>query len=197
MITLREAVAKGIGTESLNGLAKQVTEQLIRSVPAMSIKDVTSHVQVVEPSTTPYLQRLAAEALIAAIQEHGKKPVLKHALRTLPEQYAFWKWHVEGRGSFSADMPGSSTFENGVAIEIDEAEEWVRVLRNHNWQWSGARDSNRFHYYGAQDPRFKSMSVWAFQTVWNRHNPGTLLNNDGVFTFATLERLLQSPAAGF
>jgi len=198
MTTLLEAVANHCDTSYLAGLAQQVAQQFVRSMPAMAITDLTRHVMVAGPSTIPYLQRSAGDALIAAIKDRGEKPALIHALRTLPQQFAFWKWYVDGRcGNVAQSMPGSSVFESGVAIEIDDANEWVDVLRLHDWHWCGPQDSAHFNYHGPQDPAFHCNSIWTFQLVWNRHHPDDTLQPLGVLSLDTLAKLEQSPAAGF
>lgn len=198
MTTVFEVAANHCDTAMLAGLAKQVAQQLLRTVSAMAVTDLTPHVEIAGPTTIPYLQRSAGEALIAAIKEQGQKLVLINALRTLPQQYASWKWYLDGRcGDLAAAMPGASPFENGVAIEIDDVDLWVKVLRKHGWQWCGAKDSAHFNYHGPQDPTFVSSSIWAFQRVWNNHNAEDKLDANGVMSPATLEKLMLSPAAGF
>ena len=198
-VTLAETVQQEhCNTAQLTGLARQVAEQFLRTVSAMAITDLTSHVEIVGPSTIPYLQRNAGDALIAAIKEQGQKVTLIHALRTLPQQYAFWKWYLDGRcGKLASAMPGSSPFECGVAIEIDDADAWVKVLRSHNWQWCGSKNSAQFIFHGPQDPTFLNTSIWAFQRVWNNHHPEDELKPDGVLTPQTIAKLEMSPAAGF
>lgn len=204
MTSVAEVVAEHLEQSSVAGLSNQIARQLLRALPAASVKDLSSHVTHSGPLTVPYVQRAAGDALIAAVEEQGKslageRPHLVHALRTLPQQYVLWKWYLDGSGVFPAGMPGSSAFENGVAICIEKHEKWTKVLGKHNWHWRGpnGNDPGQFNYHGPQNPELLTTSVWAFQRVWNAHNPNDLLALDGVLTPQVIARLERSPAAGF
>lgn len=194
-----ELVKTKCDTSGLAGLSKQIAQQLMRSVPAASVTDVASHVVVVGGSTITYLQRSAGDALIAAIKEHGEKPKLVHALRVLPQQYAVSQWYLQSRcGVPLAAAPGTSPHELGVAIDIRDHNEWIPVLRKHNWQWRGPSDPAHFNYHGPSDPDFGKFAILAFQRLWNTYTASlTHLITDGVLGPKTWAALQESPVAGW
>ncbi len=172
--------------------------QLDRGLPAAAVTDLSQHVIMAGPTTLPYLQRAAGEALIAAIRELGVKPRLVHALRTLPQQYAVSQWYLRKRcGIPLAALPGTSPHEHGVAIDVDDFDKWIKVLRQHNWQWRGEADRSHFNFHGPSDPDFGRYSVLAFQKLWSRNRPSDKLTEDGVLGPKTIARLESAPAGGF
>src|SRR5438874_13124283 len=130
---LLELAKKECSTEKLAPLARQIAQTLISSLPATEIIDVTGHVDIVGGSTLPYLQRAAGEALIAAINEAGRKPRLVHALRTLPQQFMVHYQYIHHLcGIPLAASPASSPHERGIAIDIQEQVSWIPILKRHN-----------------------------------------------------------------
>jgi hypothetical protein len=187
-------------TSGLAGLSKQIATSLMHQVSAAAVMDITAHVIVVGSSTIPYLQSDAGRALAAAVKEHGSKPRLVHALRVLPQQYAVSQWYLQHRCDIPlAAIPGTSPHEMGIAIDIENHDEWINVLRQHNWQWRGKSDPAHFNYHGHSDPDFTRWNVMAFQRLWDSRtaNPQQHLTADGVPGPKTIARLEASPAAGF
>lgn len=183
---------------SVAGLSKQVAQQFLRSMSAMAITDLTPHVEVMQPTVIPYLQRSAGDDLIAAIKERGEPLKLIDALRTLPQQLKLSARYLNGVPlDGPTALPGSSGHERGVAIDIEDSDRWVTVLRKHNWHRAVGHDSAHFFYHGPQQPAFQRAGIMAFQRVWNDHNPDEQLPLDGVLTAQTEYALGRSPAGGF
>ena len=89
---LKEYLPTSCDTSGLAGLTKQVAAMLLDNLPAGEVLDISSNVVQSGPTTIPFLQTEAANALIAAINEKGAKPHLVHAVRVLPQQYAVHYW---------------------------------------------------------------------------------------------------------
>lgn len=196
---IRDYLPTNCSTSGLMGLTKQIVDMLVGSLPPGALIDVSDHVNTVGGSTLPYLQKDAGTALIAAINEKGEKPDLVHALRVLPQQYAVFYWFTHGKkcGVVLAASPSASPHERAVAIDIRNNAAWKQVLKKHNWIWRGAADPPHFNFRGASDPDFNVGAIKAFQKLWNLHNPGDKIDEDGSYGKDTRERLEASPIEGF
>lgn len=198
-MNLQQLVNSGqCSTEPLKPLAEQVANTLRTTLAPNELIDISDHVQIVGGSTLPYLQRQAAEALIAAIGEAGKKPQLVHALRTLPQQYMVYHQYIHHLCNIPlAASPGSSPHEHAIAIDIQDHDFWRPFLANHQWVWRGAKDPAHFGYHGPQNADFVILEIKAFQQTWNDHNPGDLLEVDGAYGPHTESKLLAAPINGW
>jgi hypothetical protein len=66
-----------------------------------------------------------------------------------------------------------------------------------NWIWFGSGDVVHFDYKGSGTQDIRSISVQAFQRLWNRNNPGDTIAEDGEYGTNTESRLQRSPSTGF
>jgi hypothetical protein len=198
---LSEYLPTSCDTSGLAGLTKQVASMLLDNLPAGEVLDISPNVVQAGATTIPFLQTEAATALIAAINEKGEKPHLVHAVRVLPQQYAvhFWITHNMGAkcGVTMAANPGASPHERGIAVDLQNHEEWIEVLAKHNWIWRGPKDKPHFNYHGGHDPDFGIKGITAFQKLWNSKNPGDQIGTNGIYGPETEKRLEASPIAGF
>ena len=152
---------------------------------------------VLDAAVMPYLQEGAAQALRAVVGAEREPVHVYSAYRTLPQQYLLYRWYLEGRcGIYLAARPGRSNHESGLAIDIGSAQRWRPVLARVGFRWLGHSDPVHFDFaYGGRDLR--SISVRAFQRLWNRNHPEDRIGEDGDFGPATESRLSRAPAAGF
>ena len=196
---LGDYLPNNCSTAGLMGLTRQIADTLIAGLPPDKVIDVTPHVIIAGGTTLPYLQKEAGEALIAAINEKGQKPRLVHAVRVLPQQYAVYYWYTHGKkcGVVLAASPGSSPHERAIAVDFENHGDWIDVLKKHNWIWRGTLDPPHFNYHGGQDPDFGHTGIKAFQRLWNLHNPGDKIDEDGSYEDDTRKRLEASPIEGF
>ena len=196
---LRDYLPTNCDTSGLAGLAKQIAATLVANLPPGKVIDVTPNVVIAGSSTLPYLQKQAAEALIAAINEKGQPPRLVHAVRVLPQQYAVFYWYTHGKkcGVVLAASPGTSPHERAIAVDIENHADWIDVLKKHNWIWRGHQDPPHFNYHGGSDPDFGHTGIKAFQKLWNQHNPNDPIDEDGSYGDDTQKTLEASPIEGF
>lgn len=197
---LRDYVSSQCGTGPIKGLTHQILETLTSELPPGTLVDVSDHVHP-RDITVPFLQKEAAEALIAAILEKDEKLPLVHAIRVLPQQYAVHRWAQQHRcGITRAAPPSRSNHEGARAIDVDgdHINSWKTVLNHHGWvQTVLPADPAHFDFTGNHDPDFVPKAVLAFQKLWNTHNPNDLIAEDGTYGPETERRLKASPIAGF
>lgn len=202
MPTVREfAASLGNGTcstEGLRGLNEQIFALLRPAVPDDLVSCAHTFVSV-GPSAFPFLQPSAVRSLEAVVRERGEKPKLNHAYRTVAHQFVLRRWASARRCRVTiANLPGTSTHEKGIAIDIDDNERWRAVLGRHGWIHRD-NDPPHFTFTGrGLSTRVLTESVRAFQRLWNLHNPTDRITEDGIFgEIETAPRLLQSPVSGF
>lgn len=197
-MNVQDYVKHNCSTDGLGPVSRQIATELFATVNAGSVVDISEHVRIVGPTTIPYLQREAALSLIAAVKEFGKQPKLVHALRVLPQQFAVSFWYLHHQCSIPlAATPGTSPHERGIAIDLNDWDDWIPVLKRHSWIWRGDADKPHFNYHGGSDPDFGHYGIRAFQTLWNKHNPSDLLATDGVIGPKTLDRVGFAPVSGW
>jgi len=197
---LGEYLPTSCSTDGVKGLTMQVAD-ILKTRMAAEIVDISAHVEIVGPTTIPFLQTAAGNALIAAINKKGEKPRLVHAIRVLPQQYAVHYWITHGMGKrcgvTMAAAPGTSPHERGIAIDVENHGHWIDVLRQFNWVWRGDPDPPHFNFHGGGDPDFGMRGIEAFQTLWNKNNPDDQIKVDGLYGPNTQKRLEASRIEGF
>ena len=190
----------GCSTGGLKGLNAQIVSLLSPTVEDIfvSCEDV---VTVVGPSTIPFLQRAAKNALARAVEQKGERLRLVHAYRTVAQQYVLRQWFLRGKcGITDARPPGRSPHERGAGIDMrGDPQQWRTILENNGWHWAGPGDPGHFTFLGnGVDMRLLKEGVRAFQRLWNKHNPTDRIEEDGIFgEIETGPRLLRSPVEGF
>jgi hypothetical protein len=195
-----QQITGGCSTAGLKGLNIQILALLREALPN-GLVSCEQSVQIVGGSTLPLLQPAANAALIEAVADKGEKPKLVHAYRTVAHQVVLHQWFNKGKkcGVKLAAPTGSSPHEKGIAIDIQEHTRWIKVLKKHGWKWRGQADPPHFTFIGGGiSTNVLKESVRAFQKLWNLHNPGDRIKEDGIFgQTETAPRLLKSPIDGF
>lgn len=149
-------------------------------------------------ATIPYLQAPAAAALRRAVARRGGTLYINSALRTLPQQYLLHQWYLRGRcGIALAARPGTSNHEGGLAIDIESQAAWRSALSSEAFAWLGPSDPVHFDFVGSGGIDIRSLSVLAFQRLWNRNHPEDRIAEDGSFGPSTEARLARAPGEGF
>jgi len=199
MSTISEYKTNNCDTSGIDGLNQQILA-LLRAAMPNDLESCEDIVEVVGASTLPYLQPAAKTALAEAIAAKGKRPSLVHGYRTIAHQHILYYWFTKQRCRIKlAARPSHSPHEQGIAIDIENPEEWISVLKHHQWQWQGDGDPSHFTFIGSGiNPNLRVEGVRAFQKLWNQHNPADQIAEDGAYgTHETAPRMDKSPVEGF
>lgn len=183
-------------TSSVRGLSEQLIAEIQRIRPNLLVRFDDLNVSIDEDKF-PLLQPTAKEALRRAIQARGTTLTVTSAYRTIAQQYLLYKQYQEDRcGIALAAKPGRSNHETGLALDIQDYDNWKRYFRDRNWRWLGDRDPVHFDFQGGRRD-ISGISVLAFQRLWNRNNLNDQIGEDGIYGPDTEKRLGESPAEGF
>ncbi|MBD2056969.1 peptidoglycan-binding protein [Oculatella sp. FACHB-28] len=147
----------------------------------------------------PVLQLSAKEALRAALRDNqDKKLVINSAYRTVAQQHILYQLHLKGIVGKAA-KPGLSPHEDGLALDVDNYPDWIRILERYGWQYLGddlPNDPWHFSFDGGRGD-IGNIGVKAFQRLWNKHNSDDQIEVDGDFGGETAKRMNKSPSDGF
>lgn len=194
-------ILKNYNNCSTAGL-KTLDEQLIRQILIISPGTLTRIDQIsglkAGEACHPYLQTAAVRALRDAIEARGQQMTINSAYRTIAQQAVLFN-HCQNRrcGIRAAARPGLSNHNSGLGIDIEDAIGWRPWLERFGWDWIGSFDPMHFDYVKAGTRDLRSLSIKAFQQLWNLNNPTSKLAEDGVWGLKTYEALLQTPCFGF
>lgn len=181
-------------TESVKGLSQQLIDEMNCIKPGLmeSIGGITN--LNLYSAVFPYLQSSAARGLRQVVANQGTLTI-SSALRTVPQQYLLYRWYQLGRCNIGlAAKPGNSNHNGGLAIDTPDYNAWRTRFTSQGWRWLGSSDPVHFERTG-EDVR--SISVLAFQRLWNRNNPQDQIAEDGDYGPQTEARLKSSPSGGF
>ena len=191
------AVTSSCSTTSVKGLSQQLVDEM-NCLQPNTLESIAGISEVSLGSAVfPYLQTPAAGALAKVVAARGTTMTINSALRTLPQQYLLYQWYLQGRcGIGLAASPGNSNHESGLAVDVDDNAGWQTYFGAHGWKWFGSADPVHFDYVaGGVDLR--SLSVLAFQKLWNLNNPKDAIAEDGSYGPETEKRVTKSPVGGF
>jgi hypothetical protein len=197
-ITVQDAVFSSCTTSVVRGLSDQLVDEIecLRPGTLKSIANVPN--LSLGSSVFPYLQEGAATALKNAAAAGGTIHV-NSALRSLAQQFLLYSWYKNGLCTnvvSLAAQPGTSNHERGLAIDTSDYSAAKSRLENRGFRWLGNSDVVHFDYTaGGAD--LSTLSVRAFQGLWNANHPGDKIGVDGVYGPETESRLRKAPAAGF
>lgn len=196
--SVEEAMRTRCTTASVRGLSLQLVAELNAMRPGrMERIDDIPNVSL-GSAVIPFLQAPAARALRSAAARRSSTMQVNSALRTLPQQFLLYRWYVNGRCSIGlAARPGRSNHETGVALDIDSYSAWRSAMQGAGYRWLGSSDPVHFDFTGGGTENLSSLSVLAFQRLWNRNNPRDRIAEDGQYGAQTESRLMRAPASGF
>jgi N-acetylmuramoyl-L-alanine amidase len=150
----------------------------------------------------PFVGGPTAKArLQAAISARGQTLVVNSAYRTVAQQFLLFRMFKFGPqsrcGMTAVAKPGKSNHESGLALDIQNPLAWKTFLEVQGWKHLGPFDPPHYDFRGGTDLR--KLGVIAFQSHWNKNNPGDKLRVplDGLFGPETEKRLLKTPVDGF
>jgi hypothetical protein len=189
-----EDISGSCDTTAVQPLAKQEVDE-INCIKPGTFAHIKARANLTLGSNVlPYLEQPAADALDRALTAHsGTQMTINSAFRTLGMQYALY----QGRGACGelVAAPGSSNHEGGRAVDIQNYTTWQSAMTAQGWRWFGSADVVHFDYVaGGTDVR--SLSVLAFQRLWNNSHPTDKIAEDGSYGPATATRLAKTPGSG-
>jgi len=192
--------SRGCSTDVVAGLAKQLIQETNNIRPGLfsDLRNVRGVTMSKAVQAVPYLQTAALNALQRVVSARGSTLTINSALRTLPQQLLLYKWFtMRACGIPAAAKPGQSNHNGGLAVDVADSWSWVSAMSAQGFRHLGAGDPPHFDYKGTGGSDVRSLSVQAFQSLWNKYNPNDRLPTDGVYSNAVEERLLRTPANGF
>jgi len=197
--TVQQAAAGSCSTASVDGLSRQIIDQVrCADVKAFALLPARSNL-VLESHTFPYLESAARDHLLRVLDAHRNQTMRIHsALRTVAQQYLVWRW-ASGRrcGVQMATAPGDSNHETGRALDIANVAEWRPALEAEDFHWLGASDNVHFDFKSHHASPQGAPDILAFQRLWNRNHPDDRIAESGRYDSNTEQRLKKSPPAGF
>lgn len=141
-------------------------------------------------------------ALRAAATSKADYITLTAGYRDVAMQY-FSRWYRENcNPNFHAAEPGKSNHQGGRAIDVQSYNYWHDTLLEHGFVHAIPTDRPHYELFGdaefrAESAELRSLSVKAFQVLWNKNHPEDQIEEDGIYGPMTKERLGASPIEGF
>lgn len=196
--TVHEASIGSCTTSSVDGLSRQIVEQVRCSDPSAFVPIPARPNLVLEPQILPYLELSARDHLLKALDKNRDKTLTIHsALRTVAQQYLVWRWAANKRcGVQMATPPGESNHETGRALDIAGQAQWRSALEAQEFRWLGSSDAVHFDFKNSR-PSARAPDITAFQRLWNRNHPDDRITESGLYDAATEQRLKKAPPSGF
>jgi len=198
-ITVEEAVSDGCSTTQVEGLSLQIIAQGNCITPGAFVEVPNKANTTFGAAVLPYMEEPARDALVAALEANSALDMqVNSMLRTVAQQYLLYRWYQLGTcGIGLAATPGNSNHETGLAIDIQQYDDWITALESADFAWFGAGDPVHFDYVGPGAIDYKGTDVLAFQQLWNINEPSDLIAEDGLYGPQTEARLEQTSADGF
>jgi N-acetylmuramoyl-L-alanine amidase len=146
----------------------------------------------------PYFQPAAANSLTKILKSRPQLNLeCNSAYRTCVRQCVLYEGYKRNLGYIKlAARTGQGDHEGGVAIDINNWQDWKPVMEREGWDWQGSTDPVHFNYRRTGNTAQKAIA--AFQELWNENNRSKpQLEVDGDFGGKTRTAMLESPANGW
>jgi hypothetical protein len=186
--TLEElAAGGGCSTAGAEPLSAQLIDEMLCLSAGRLVRFEHANVTLTSTRVHPYLSPEGRDALYVAA---GSGEILiNSALRTISDQYLLYA------GCSVAATPGTSNHESGRALDVDNWSARQAALLAAGFTHP-LPTTDAVHFEAAGDD-LRSLSVLAFQRLWNANHPTDTIADDGVSGPQTLARLALSPPGGF
>jgi hypothetical protein len=199
--TVEEASVGSCSTASVDGLSRQIIEQ-VRCINPSALMPIPARSNLVlDANIFPYLEASARSHFLRALDAHRDQTMKVHSvLRTVAQQYLVRRWAAGRRcGVQMATPPGGSNHETGRALDIGDEGRWRSALEAEGFHWLGAADNVHFDFIanGNSGSQQHGLDVLAFQRLWNRNHRDDPIAEDGRYSPGIEQRLKKSPPKGF
>lgn len=182
-------------TGQVDGLSKQLLEKLLDKKYLIKI----DHELIIceGQHNYPYLQPIAARALIKTVESLNQKIHLNSCFRNIVQQYMLRQQYLNNLcGITAAAIPGKSNHQSGLAVDIQDYLFWRSPLESNGWKWLGSWDRWHFDYkYSGLD--LGKIQIKEFQQLWNENNLENKLKIDGIWGVNTANAVARSPVNGW
>lgn len=196
--TVDEQITTQCSTIAVKGLSLQLIDQMNCEDPGIMKSFEGAAGISYGPAVFPFQQGPATDTLTAVAANNGATMPVNSALRTVPQQYLLYEWYQRGLCNANlAASPGRSNHNGGLAIDIGNSSTWRSPMRNASYIDNVSGEPWHFYYSGAGGKDVRSLSVLAFQKLYNRNFPENPIDEDGVYGPQTEGALKTSPANGF
>lgn len=183
--------------ELLDGLSNQLVDAIncLRPGSLSSIPD--GNWQMLSPLRPALVDARGVDDLLTAASEGGEMMTIRWAYRDIGIQHLFYLWTLKGC-DFAAP-PGLSNHQNGLSVDLDDPAYWSGIMPTHGWESNLPTDRPHFDYVLAEDEGMATLSILAFQALWNhnRSDERPALALTGEFDAETEAALNQTPLNGF
>lgn len=177
----------GCSTQGVQGLSQQLLSGMFCLAPNTLVRFSHPNIILTSDRVNPYLAPEGVAAILRVAERRELR--INSALRTLAEQY------ILSQTCSVAASPGRSNHETGRAIDVANWSEALDDLTAEGFVHPLPGTDDVHFEYGGTDLR--SISVRAFQRLWNANHPDDLIAEDGDIGAETSARLALSPAEGF
>jgi N-acetylmuramoyl-L-alanine amidase len=184
------------------GLVKGLNDQLIAKMNRMVHVPVllkVDHPLIIPASDACnlYLQPKAATKLVRAAEAKNDTMTINSCLRTTVQQHILrQQFEKKLCGITACAKPGTSNHERGAAVDLKYPDAWQAVLSVYGWRRLGAWDYPHSDFWDCRQD-IASLQMFAFQHLWNEHNPTDLIPVDGVYGNMTSSKIDRSPIDGW
>lgn len=190
--TVLEWITGGDGsTSGVDGLSDQIIKEM----------GDTGLVKFVHPrfkageNCDPYFHPEVCKKLKQALDGNPKLAMqCNSAYRSPVRQLVLREFFERGiHGVTAAAQVGTGNHERGLALDLQNWEEWKSILIVAGWHWQGMND--RWHYDLSIPSNAPQMAIEAYQRLANRN--GGNLAEDGIWGDSTKRSMLNAPSSGW
>ncbi len=187
-------------TSSCKGLDAQLLYQINQIKPGLLVRIDDLPQITLGSSVHPWVQAGVRDCLIKALAKRpGVQMEINSAYRTIVGQQLLRSHWENGRCDIpAAALPGASNHNNASAIDINDPDQWQPALESSGFYWLKRRIAREvMHFECTIAVDIRSISIKAFQMLWNYANPGDKLTIDGDYGQLVASRLRNAPIYGF
>ena len=189
-----EWIASGDG--STNGV-KGLSDQIIKEMGDVGLVKFT-HPQFIASNTTdPYFHPEAAKRLRTVLDANPQLQMKVNSAYRSPVRQLVLREFFERKinGISAAARVGTGNHERGLAVDLQNYNDWRSILVANGFHWQGANDP--MHFDLDIDSMVPHQAIAAYQRLANKHQTGTNLKVDGAWGEQTKKSMMNAPASGW
>lgn len=193
----RTCFAEGDETpgELLDGLSNQLVDA-INCIRPGTLSDLPDgNWQMLSPLRPALIDARGVDDLMEAAESRDTSMIIRWAYRDIALQNLFFLWTLKGC-DFAAP-PGLSNHQNGLSVDLNDPGDWRGTMERFGWENNLPNDRPHFDYVLADDEGLATLSILAFQALWNHNRADAPLALTGEFDEATEQALGDTPLRGF